>query len=132
MKHELDALENNHTRQLVPKPTDQHILDCKWLFKIKYNPNGSVERYKTRLVAKGFTQTYGLDYFETFTPVAKMTTVRLLIAIVAAQGLSISQLDITNAFLHGDLKEVVYMKVPPGYFQLSSKPVLNQINDPAN
>ncbi|XP_074356820.1 uncharacterized protein LOC141696596 [Apium graveolens] len=96
MKLELHALESNHTWELVPKPAHTHIVDCKWLFKVKYNSDGTVERYKARLVARGFTQTFGLDYFETFAPVAKMTTVRILIAIAAAQGWSISQLDITN------------------------------------
>lgn len=98
MKVELNALENNQTWEIVPKPSDKHIVDCKWLFKIKYLPNGCVERYKAHLVAKDFTQTYGFDYFETFAPVAKMTKVRLLIAISVSKGWSISQLDVTKYF----------------------------------
>lgn len=129
MKLEIHALESNQTWELVPRPTNHHVVDCKWLFKVKYLPDGSIDRYKARLVAKGFTQTYGLDYFETFAPVAKMTTVRLLVAVVASQGWSITQLDVTNAFLHGDLHEDVYMRVPPGYFHLSSIPAMNQITD---
>ena len=129
MKLEIHALESNNTWELVPRPPNQHIVDCKWLFKVKYLPDGSVERYKARLVAKGFTQTYGLDYFETFAPVAKMTTVRLLVAVAASQNWPITQLDVTNAFLHGDLHEDVYMRVPPGYFQLSSIPDMNNITD---
>lgn len=70
-------------------------------------------------MAKGFTQTYGLDYFKTFAHVAKMTTIRLFIAIAASQYWSLSQLDVTNAFFHDDIQEEIYMKIPPGYFQLS-------------
>ncbi|WOH04397.1 hypothetical protein DCAR_0623806 [Daucus carota subsp. sativus] len=132
MKTELHALESNNTWELVPKPEDQHIVDCKWLFKIKYQPSGAIERYKARLVAKGFTQTHGLDYFETFAPVAKMTTVRALLAIAASQNWKISQLDITNAFLHGDLNETVYMRLPPGFSVLSSQLTSTKITDWSN
>lgn len=89
MKLELNALENNHTWEIMPKPQNQHIVDCKWLFKIKYKSDGSIERYKARLVAKEFTQTYGLDYFETYAPVAKMTIVRLPLLLL--QHLKIGQ-----------------------------------------
>lgn len=121
MKTELDALEDNDTWELVLKPPNQHIVDCRWLFKVKYLPDGTVERYKARLVAKGFTQTQGVDYFETYAPVAKMITVRLFLSVAATKNWNVSQLDVTNAFLHGDLKETVYMKPPPGYAFLSSK-----------
>lgn len=129
MKLEISAMESNNTWELVPRPQNTHIVDCKWLFKIKYLPDGSIERYEARLVAKGFTQTYGLDYFETFVPVAKMTTVRLLVAVAASQNWPITQLDVTNAFLHGDLSEEVFMRIPPGYAQLSSIPAINDIKD---
>ncbi|WOH13997.1 hypothetical protein DCAR_0933512 [Daucus carota subsp. sativus] len=129
MKLELDALESNHTWELVQKPPDKHVVDCKWIFKIKYLPDGSIDRYKARLVAKGFTQTFGLDYFETFSPVAKMTTVRVLIAVASTQNWPINQLDVTNAFLHGDLHEEVYMRVPPGYFALSTHCCLDPATD---
>lgn len=112
---ELAALEAKNTWQLVPLTHDKQIVGCKWLYKIKFNADGTVERYKARLVAKGFTQTEGLDYFETFAPVAKMITARVLLAIAAASAWPVTQMDVTNAFLHGDLEEEVYMEIPPGF-----------------
>ncbi|XP_074363351.1 uncharacterized protein LOC141703860 [Apium graveolens] len=120
MKTEIQALESNQTWELVTLPSNQHVIDCKWLFKVKYNPDGSVERYNTRLVAKGFTQEFGVDYFDTFAPVAKMVTVRVFLAVAAKKAWNVTQMDVTNAFLHGDLNETVYMKLPPGYRVLST------------
>ncbi|KAL8107610.1 hypothetical protein AgCh_024139 [Apium graveolens] len=87
------ALEANHTWEVVPYTPDKRVVDCKWLYKVKYLPNGEVDRYKTRLVVKGFTQTEGLDYFDTFAPVAKMTTFRVILALSAQLQWSITQLD---------------------------------------
>lgn len=122
MATELAALEANHTWDVVPLPPGKRVVSCKWLYKTKYNPDGTVERLKARLVARGFSQTPGLDFFETFAPVAKMTTIRLLLALSAMFDWNLTQMDVTNAFLHGDLSEEVYMAIPPGY----SHPLLSQ------
>lgn len=112
MKKEIKALEENDTWILVSLPPGKRTIDSKWAYKIKYKPNGEVERYKARPVAKGFTQIKGIDFQETFAPVAKLVTMRSLLAVAAKKNRTIHQLDVNNAFLHGDLVEHVYMKIP--------------------
>ncbi|KAJ9557693.1 hypothetical protein OSB04_012307, partial [Centaurea solstitialis] len=114
MAEELTALYQTHTWDLVLLPFGKHAIGSRWVFKIKTRSDGSVERYKARLVAKGYSQQYGMDYDETFAPVAKMTTVRTLIAVASIRQWKICQMDVKNAFLNGDLHEEVYMTPPPG------------------
>jgi len=115
MQAEIKALEDNDTWTLMHLPPTKTPIGCKWVFKIKHNSDGSIERHKARLVAKGFTQCECLDYFETFSPLAKLTTVRCLLALAAINKWHLHQLNVNNAFLHGDLDEEVFMKPPPDF-----------------
>lgn len=115
MDNEYVALQKNKTWRLVPPPKRKNIIDCKWVYKVKRKTDGSVDRYKARLVAKGFKQRYGIDYEDTFSPVVKAATIRLILSVVVTKGWSLRQLDVQNAFLHGVLDEEVYMRQPPGY-----------------
>ena len=115
MQAEINALQANHTWVMTPLPHGKVPIGCKWVFKIKLKSDKSVERYKARLVAKGYTQIEGIDFYETLSPIVKFTTIRTLLALAAVQGWHLTQLDVNNAFLHGDLYEEVYMVPPPGF-----------------
>ena len=121
MKEELDALTKNHTWDLVTLPPKQSVVGCKWIYKIKTHSDGSIERYNTCLVVKGFTQEYEIDYEETFALVTRISSVRAFLAVTAASKWDLFQMDVKNAFLNGDLREEVYMQPPPGLFVESNK-----------
>lgn len=122
MQEEISALYKNGTWELVPKPKDARIMSYKWVYKLKKKADGSVQRYKARLVARGFSQEYGLDYEDTFSPVAKMVIIRVIVSLAAYNGWLLWQLNVKNAFIYGDLDRDIYMKQPPG-------PVSKQFHD---
>lgn len=115
METEMEALQKNDTWETCTLPRGKQPVGCRWVFFVKHKPDGTIERYKARLVAKGYTQAYGINYSETFSPVAKIDTIRVLFSIAANEGWPLHQFDVTNAFLHGELKEEVYMEDPPGF-----------------
>jgi len=115
MNAEHQALMKNKTWRLMPPPKGKNIIGCKWVYKIKRRADGSADRYKARLVAKGYKQRYGIDYEDTFSPVVKAATIRIILSVAMSRGWSLRQLDVQNAFLHGVLEEEVYMHQPPGY-----------------
>lgn len=97
MESEYSALLHNNTWSLVPLPGDRKIIGSKWVFRIKLKPNGEIDRYKARLVAQGYTQAYDIDYFETFSPVVKPATIRIVLSLAISHGWSVRQLDVHNA-----------------------------------
>ncbi|KAK4389999.1 Retrovirus-related Pol polyprotein from transposon RE2 [Sesamum angolense] len=115
MDDEMSALISRGTWELVEVTPDTDVVACRWVFTLKFRADGTLDRYKARLVAKGFAQTYGVDYFETFSPVARLNSIRVLFSLAVNLNWTMYQMDIKNAFLYGDLNETVYMEQPPGY-----------------
>lgn len=117
MTEEFLALLRNNTWTLTLLPPGKNLIVCTWIFRIKKQADGSIARHKARLVAQGFSQEPGFDFHETFSPVVKPTTIRLILSIAVTMGWKITHLDVNNAFLNGDLQEEIYMKQPQGFEQ---------------
>ena len=111
---EVESTLQNHTWELVDLPPGSKPLGYKWIFKKKMKANGSIDKYKVRLVIKGYKQREGLDYFDTYSPVTRISSIRMLIAIAAIHNLEIHQMDVKTTFLNGDLDEEIYMEQPEG------------------
>jgi len=110
MNKEIEAIERNKTWMLTTLPEGVKSIGVKWIFKTKLNENGEIDKCKARLVAKGYAQQYVIDYAEVYAPVARLDTIRLIIALAAQEGWSIFQLDVKSAFLHGELNEEVFVQ----------------------
>jgi hypothetical protein len=124
MALEFEALQKNRTWRLVDRLPGAHIVTGKWVFKHKLNPDSTLERYKARWVVRGFTQRAGVDFDETFTPVVKPATIRTVLTIAASQNWATKQLDVSNAFLHGHLKEHVLCPQPTGFVDVERPDVV--------
>ncbi|GKB15425.1 ribonuclease H-like domain-containing protein [Tanacetum coccineum] len=121
MNNEIEALNRNNTWTVCELPVGRKAVGSKWLWKIKYKSTSEIERYKARVVAKGFSQREGFNYLETFSPVVKMSTVRCMLNVAICNGWDLFQLNINNAFLYGGLSKDVYMTIPPGFDTNKSK-----------
>ncbi|WCJ28653.1 Retrovirus-related Pol polyprotein from transposon RE1 [Euphorbia peplus] len=115
MDKELQALEGNDTWVVTDLPEGKKAITSRWLFKVKYNADGSLDKYKARLVARGYNQRWGIDYQDSFSPVAKIVTVRVFLALTAHFQWELHQCDVNNAYLHGYIEEELYMIPPEGY-----------------
>ena len=117
MEEEMESIKKNNTWSLTSLPSGREAIGCKWVYRLKYNQNGSINKFKARIVAKGYSQIEGIDYNETFAPVTSLATLRVMIALAASRDLEIHQMDVKSAYLNGDLKEEIYMKQPEGFVE---------------
>ena len=109
---EYHSIMKNDVWEIVPRPEGKSVVTSRWLYKVKHVADGSVEKYKAQFVARGFSQVEGVDYDETFAPVARYTSIRALISIAAKMGWKIHQMDVKNAFLNGIIQEEIYVEQP--------------------
>ena len=128
MQEEIEALHKNTTWELVPLPHGRKAIGNKWVYKIKRDSNDQVERYRARLVVKGYAQKEGIDFNEIFFPVVRLTTVRIVLAMCATFDLHLEQLDVKTAFLHGELEEEIYMLQPEGFAETGKENLVCRLN----
>ena len=128
LDNEYSAHIKNNTWTLTNLPEGPKAIDCRWVFKVEYKADGSIERHKAHLVAKGCSQKAGLDYEETFSPVAKYTSIRSLLAIANQLNLEVHQMDISTAFLNAKLEEKIYMSQPEGYVKEGKEELVCKLN----
>jgi hypothetical protein len=115
VRSEMDSIMANETWEITDRPYGCKPVGCKWVFKKKLRPDGTIEKYKARLVAKGYTQKEGEDFFDTYSHVARLTTIRVLLSLAASHGLIVHQMDVKTAFLNGELDEKIYMQQADGF-----------------
>ena len=115
MKEEISQIENIKTWELVPRPLNKNVIGAKWVFRNKLDEAGNITRNKARLVCKGYAQVEGIDYGETYAPVARMESIRLILAYASSKNIKVYQMDVKSAFLNGELEEEVYMEQPDGF-----------------
>ncbi|KAL5852379.1 hypothetical protein ACOSQ3_007497 [Xanthoceras sorbifolium] len=128
MQEEIEALHKNKTWELVPLPHGRKAIGNKWVYKIKRDSNDQVERYRARLVVKGYAQKEGIDFNEIFSPVVRLTTIRIVLAMCATFDLHLEQLDVKTAFLHGELEEEIYMLQPEGFAETGKENLVCRLN----
>lgn len=121
MHEELDQMKRNDTWELVPRPKDKNFIGTKWVFRNKVDENGQVTRNKARLVCKGYAQIEGIDFEETFAPVARMEAIRMILAYACSKDITVYQMDVKSTFLNGELKEEVYIEQPEGFQLLENR-----------
>ena len=129
MKGEMNSMKTNKVWDLVDLPSDVKIIRCKWVFKTKKDSSGNIERCKSRIIAKWFTQKEGIDYIERFSHVSKKDSLRIILALVAHFDLELQQMDVKITFLNGDLEEEVYIKQPEGFFSSNGEHLVCKLKE---
>jgi hypothetical protein len=115
VRSEMDSILSNGTWEMIDRPYVCKLVGCKWVFKKKFRPNGTIDKYKAMLVVKGYTQKEGENFFDTYSPIARLTTIHILLSLAASHGLLVHQVDVKTTFLNGELKEEIYITQPNGF-----------------